>query len=140
MCRRASAAGSLELGPPCLQGAGESAEMKIEPVNNAVEGPQQPAHELAHESLHWEDRGTFTRTLAELEAESVAYVVCRHFGLDTSVRSSTYIALWDGDAKSLRASLERISKTARTIIDDAESADTSKPVAFVTTDDRKAVA
>ena len=75
------------------------------------------AHELAHEALHWEDRGPFTRSVAELEAESVAYVVCRHFNLDVTVRSSRYIALWDGDGKALRASLERIAKTARDIID-----------------------
>ncbi len=87
------------------------------------------AHELAHEALHWEKRGTFTRSAAELEAESVAYVVCRHFGLDTSVRSSTYIAIWQGDAKALRESLERIATTARDIIDDVEALDTRKAVA-----------
>ncbi len=89
------------------------------------------AHELAHEALHWADneRGTFTRNLAELEAESVAYVVCRHFGLDVEVRASRYIALWGGDAKSLRESLDRIAKTARGIIDDAEPVEARKAVA-----------
>ena len=71
--------------------------------------------------MHWEDRGELTRSIAELEAESVAYVVCRHFGLDVEVRASRYIAFWQGDAKSLRGSLERIAKTARSIIDDAEA-------------------
>jgi antirestriction protein ArdC len=91
------------------------------------------AHELAHEALHWDIKGTFTRSLAELEAEAVAYVVCQHFGLDTEVRSSRYIALWQGDAKSMRESLERIASTARGIIDDAvkatESAEVRKAVA-----------
>ena len=87
------------------------------------------AHELAHEALHKEDRGSFTRSVAELEAESVAYIVCRHCGLDTEVRSSRYIALWDGNGKALRASLERIAKTARDIIDDAESVTDRKAVA-----------
>ncbi len=88
------------------------------------------AHELAHEVLHKADRPErMTRNLAELEAESVAYVVCRHFSLETEVRSSRYIALWDGDAKALRASLERISKTARDIIDDLESLRARKAVA-----------
>ena len=87
------------------------------------------AHELAHEALHWEDRGPLTRSIAELEAESVAYVVCKHFGLDVEVRSSRYIALWDGDSKSLRASLERIANTARNIIDDVESVSERKAVA-----------
>lgn len=101
-------------------------------MNNGHPTGQQAktlAHELAHEALHWDIKGPITRSIAELEAESVAYVVCKHFGLDVEVRSSRYIALWDGDAKSLRTSLDRIAKTAREIIDDAE-----------TTADRKAVA
>ena len=92
------------------------------------------AHELAHEALHKsiEQRDTMpdkTRTVAELEAESVAYVVCTHFGLDVEVRASRYIALWDGDAKALRASLERIANTARALIDDVVGLDSRKAVA-----------
>ena len=92
------------------------------------------AHELAHEALHKskEQRETMpeeTRTVAELEAESVAYVVCTHFGLDVEVRASRYIALWDGDAKALRASLERIANTARALIDDVDGLDSRKAVA-----------
>ena len=59
----------------------------------------------------------------------MAYVVCRHVGLDVEVRASRYIALWDGNAKALRESLERIATTARGIIDDLESLDTRKAVA-----------
>ncbi len=70
-----------------------------------------------------------TRTIAELEAESVAYVVCVHYGLDVEVRASRYIALWDGDAKALRASLERIASTARAIIDDVDALASRKGVA-----------
>jgi hypothetical protein len=87
------------------------------------------AHELAHEALHKTDRTGLTRNVAELEAESVAYVVCTHFGLDVEVRASRYIALWDGDSKALRASLDRISNTARALIDDTEALDTRKAVA-----------
>jgi antirestriction protein ArdC len=87
------------------------------------------AHELAHEALHKTDRTGLTRSVAELEAESVAYVVCTHFGLDVEVRASRYIALWNGDSKALRASLERIAKTARDIIDDVDALDSRKAVA-----------
>lgn len=87
------------------------------------------AHELAHESLHHKDRGDFTRSMAELEAESVAYVVCAHFGLNVEVRASRYIALWNGDAKALRASLDRIADTARAIIDDVAGLAGRKAVA-----------
>ncbi len=87
------------------------------------------AHELAHEALHKTNRGALTRSMAELEAESVAYVVCMHCGLDVEVRASRYIALWDGDSKALRASLDRISKTARDIIDDLDHKAIGKAVA-----------
>jgi antirestriction protein ArdC len=87
------------------------------------------AHELAHEALHKTDRTGLTRSVAELEAESVAYVVCTHAGLDVEVRASRYIALWDGDSKALRASLERIANTARQLIDDVEAVSGRKAVA-----------
>ena len=85
---------------------------------------------MAHEAMHKTDRPAgLTRTIAELEAESVAYVVCKHFALDTEVRSSAYIALWDGNAKALRESLERIATTARDIIDDVDALASGKAVA-----------
>ena len=88
------------------------------------------AHELAHETMHkGEKRQGLTRSAAELEAESVAYIVCKHFDLDTEVRSSAYIALWDGNAKALRESLERIATTARDIIDDIDALASGKAVA-----------
>ncbi len=88
------------------------------------------AHELAHEAMHKRDRPDgLTRTIAELEAESVAYVVCSHFGLDVEVRASRYIAQWDGDAKALRESLDRIATTARDIIDDVDALASGKAVA-----------
>ncbi len=88
------------------------------------------AHELAHEALHKSNRPDgLTRSAAELEAESVAYVVGTHFGLDSEVRSSRYIALWDGDSKALKGSLDRIATTARDIIDDLAALDARKAVA-----------
>ena len=97
------------------------------------------AHELAHQALHFDKANRpekLTRDMAELEAESVAYVVCRHFGIDADVTASRYIALWQGDGKALRASLERISTTARNIIDDAHGAQRLS----LRSPDRKAVA
>ena len=64
-----------------------------------------------------------------MEAESVAYVLCRHCGLDVEVRSSRYIALWGGDGKGLRESLDRISQTARALIDDVDITRNGKGVA-----------
>jgi len=61
--------------------------------------------------------------------KSAAYVVCTHFGLDVEVRASRYIAVWDGDSKALRESLERIANTARDLIDHVDGLATRKAVA-----------
>ncbi len=53
------------------------------------------AHELAHAVLHGPDFRD-SRALAELEAESVAYLVCQEFGVDSSRYSFGYVATWSG--------------------------------------------
>ena len=74
---------------------------------------------MAHDALHKAgDRPK--REVAELEAEAVAYVVCRHFGLDVELRASRYIAVWGGDSKALASGLDRISQTARELIEGVE--------------------
>lgn len=101
-------------------------------VNSVYTTGQQAktlCHELAHEAMHHkpEDRPdpetagyTLTRATAELEAESVAYIVCRRFALDVTERASKYIAHWRGDGKLLRQAIDRIAKIARQIIDDVD--------------------
>ena len=53
-----------------------------------------------------------------MEAESVAYTVCQHFGIDTSDYSFGYIAGWssDRDIKEFKSSLDTIRKTASELI------------------------
>jgi IrrE N-terminal-like domain len=80
------------------------------------------AHELAHATLHGEaDCTSLTRSAAELEAESVAFVVCDDLGIDSSKYSFGYIATWAGggdDAdKAISTSAQRINKAARTILE-----------------------
>lgn len=109
---------------PLTSGAfGVSKSGAIDVDNRHASGQQAKtlAHELAHEALHWNIEGPITRNIAELEAEAVAYVVCVHFGLDVELRASRYIAVWQGDSKGLRGSMDRITKTAREIIDSIES-------------------
>ena len=124
---------AVTFGPIDTGAFGVSKGGSIEVDNQHPTGQQAKtlAHELAHEALHKDKatRGDLTRAIAELEAESVAYVVSTHFGLDVQVRASRYIALWDGDSKALRDSLERITSTARALIDDVEAVDTRKAVA-----------
>lgn len=74
-------------------------------------------HELAHEVLHHgpdADRGT--KTVRETEAEAVAFVVTHAVGLQNGTSSTDYIQLYNGDKKTLAASLDRIQKTAAGIL------------------------
>ena len=83
-------------------------------------------HEIAHSILHAlpVENGIITgvpdksRPRREVEAESVAYVVCQHFGIDTSDYTFGYVAGWsrDKDQKVLRESLDCIRSTAAQII------------------------
>jgi len=63
-----------------------------------------------------ERRKDLDKTVRETEAEAVAYVVCRAFGLDCSTRSSDYIQMYRGSAATLSESLDRIQRTATRII------------------------
>ena len=76
------------------------------------------AHELAHELLHrGEDRKSLSKSVKELEAESVAYVVARSAGLENALsQSADYIQCHRGDSEQLAKSLERIQKTATRLI------------------------
>jgi hypothetical protein len=58
----------------------------------------------------------------EVEAESIAYVVCQHYGLDTSEYSFGYVATWSGDKELnvLKSSLDIIRKEADAIIADID--------------------
>jgi antirestriction protein ArdC len=117
-----------------VYGLSKGGAVDIDDTRGTGQQAKTLAHELAHEALHKSKESLATmpersRSIAELEAEAVAYVVCRHFGLDVEVRASRYIALWDGDSKALRASLERIADTARTMIDDVEAPAARKAVA-----------
>lgn len=102
-------------------GVSKSGAIDIDNRHASGQQAKTLAHELAHEALHWKIEGPITRNIAELEAEAVAFVVCMHFGLDVEVRASRYIAVWQGDSKGLRGSMDRIAKTARDIIDSVES-------------------
>lgn len=75
-------------------------------------------HEIAHSKLH-NDGEERDRSAKEVEAESVAYVVCSYLGIDTSDYSFGYVAGWSKNKElpELKASLEVIRSTAAGIID-----------------------
>ncbi len=80
------------------------------------------AHEVGHELLHRGADAPAERDVRELEAEAVAYVVCRHFGFGDGLACPNYIAGWGGNGRALLASLERVSHAAREIIVGMEEA------------------
>ena len=72
-----------------LFGVSKGGSVEVDNGHATEQQAKTLAHELAHEALHnGEKRKGLTRTVAELEAESVAYVVCTHFGLDVAVRET----------------------------------------------------
>ena len=83
-------------------------------------------HEIAHAKLHdidlnapkEEQKPRVDRRTREVEAESVAYTVCQHYGLDTSDYSFGYVAGWSSgkELAELRGSLETIRSTAAEMI------------------------
>ena len=87
-------------------------------------------HEIAHAKLHdidlslppQERQERPNQRTREVEAESIAYTVCQHFGLETSEYSFGYIAGWSSDKEiaELKASLETIRKTASELIGEIE--------------------
>ena len=70
-------------------------------------------HEIGHMLLH-EDQREMSRDERETEAESVAFVVCTHFGLETA--APMYLASWS-EPKQIREHADRIIKTSHRIIE-----------------------
>jgi len=74
-------------------------------------------HEFAHALLHADVTDETERSKREVEAEAVAYIVGRYFGLDTS-GSAFYLAAWqDDDADAIQERLGRIGSTAEELIE-----------------------
>ncbi len=102
----------------------------VRPGMSQVQTLKTLIHEIAHAKLHAlpVENGSITglpekdRRTREVEAESVAYVVCQHFGVDTSDYSFGYVAGWSRgrEMEELKASLECIRSTAAGLIDGIE--------------------
>lgn len=94
----------------------------LEPAQQAKTLAHEIGHGLLHTAFNQEELG---RDDKELEAESVAFIVCNHFGLETASYSFAYLACWKGQAaiKGLKASATRITKAASEVIEALENAD-----------------
>lgn len=122
---------SIEAFPGAAFGCCNFAEQRIlvQPDMSQVQTIKTMIHEVSHAKLHApkegaapEENRSEQRSSREVEAESVAYVVCQHFGIDTSDYSFGYVAGWSRgkDLSQLKTSLERIRDTAAELIDSIE--------------------
>lgn len=79
-------------------------------------------HEMAHAELHHADnpqKENLTRSTAELQAESVAYVVSSYYGIDTSEYSFNYLSGWSTDKETLadlEAQLDIVQQEAKSLM------------------------
>ena len=96
----------------------------VKPGMSQVQTIKTLVHEIAHAKLHRPADLLVPQTAAEkrqkeVEAESIAYVVCQYFGIDTSDYSLSYVASWSKgrELTELKASLNVIHSTAGEIID-----------------------
>lgn len=84
-------------------------------------------HEVAHAYMHTDkgvlEKAGLEKNTIEVEAEATAFVVCEHFGMDTSSYSFPYIASWSSgrELKELEGSLDRIQHGASGIITEIET-------------------
>lgn len=115
---------TVEKVPGQANGYYSHAEQRIvlRPGLSEIQTIKTLVHEIAHALLHDphsvppEERNS--RNEKEVEAESVAYVVCQHFGIDTSEYSFGYVAGWSKgkDLSELKDALDLIHHTAGEII------------------------
>ena len=114
----------IDICPGEANGYFSSAEGRIvlRPGMSQIQTIKTLVHEIAHAKLHnaknisLEERKQ--RREKEVEAESIAYVVCQHFGIDTAEYSFGYVAGWSRgkEMNELKSSLDLIHSTAGEII------------------------
>lgn len=118
---------SMESFPGGAYGCCNFVERRIlvQPDMSQIQTIKTMIHEVSHAKLHAPPEKTEElpqhkqRFVREMEAESVAYVVCQHFGIDTSDYSFGYVAGWSHgkELSQLRESLDLIRNTAAELID-----------------------
>jgi len=104
----------------------EDKRIAIDEGMSEIQTLKTAIHEIAHAKLHDidlnapenEQQPRIDRRTREVEAESVAYTVCQHYGLDTSDYSFGYVAGWSSgrELSELKSSLETIRSAAAPII------------------------
>lgn len=96
----------------------EQRRIRVRTSNSPAQRIKTLAHEMGHAQLH--ENSALDRPLKELEAESVAFVVCCVLGLSTDTYSFGYVAAWSGGGEEatagIKASGARIQHAANAIL------------------------
>lgn len=138
--------GLVEQAIAQIESAGCTFEITESPIGNGYFSPKEskvvvapgmsPAqtfkttvHELAHVKLgHGSNEDPYS--IGEIEAESVAYVVCKSLGIEADSYSFAYVAAWsDGDTDKIRKVGERVLKTARAILEGIQTDEGEEEIA-----------
>ncbi|MHB8334199.1 MAG: ImmA/IrrE family metallo-endopeptidase, partial [Acidimicrobiales bacterium] len=97
--------------------------IRVVASNSEAQQTKTLAHEIGHALLHDPESATtkdLTRGLKELEAESIAYVICTALGMDTSDYSFGYVAGWAGGGPEaiagVKESAGRIQKASTAVL------------------------
>lgn len=91
-------------------------QIAVRPGVSDAQAMKSLVHELAHALLHSDDRQK-TAAIAEVEVESVAFIVCDALGLDASAYSFPYVARWSaGETDMVNATAERAIRCARGLL------------------------
>jgi antirestriction protein ArdC len=112
---------ALEYTPAIAPAQGNSSGGRIRLLPGMSPGEEFSTlvHEFTHELLHHgTDRGQVSQVVRETQAEAVAFVVSRGIGLEGNRSASDYIALYNGNMKTLAESLAAIQRTASRILDE----------------------
>jgi antirestriction protein ArdC len=98
-------------------------QIAVRPDVSPAQAVKTLVHELGHALLHGEVLPS-SREVAEVEVESVAYIVCDALGLDTGDYSFAYVARWSsGESEIIKSTAERVVSCAKQILEACEEVD-----------------
>ena len=105
-----------------------SKEIAVRPDVAPAQAIKTLIHELGHALLH-SDETPLSKEVAEVEVESVAYIVCDAIGLDSGEYSFAYVARWaSGDVEMIKETGQRVVECARSVLTAIEEAAAGSPV------------
>lgn len=98
-------------------------EILLNSRNTPTQNLATAIHELAHAKMHYigsEMSENVNKATLEFQAELTSYIICKHYGMDTSEKAIPYIAKWTNNGEKLeekQKALEGVHKTAKEFID-----------------------